>query len=163
MGVTPLVTQLSEFLLGRTVAASGEDQIPIAGVVTISHTADVGIEVRAPSLAELFRRASVGTLWMVFEAIPEDRSQRRALRVTAEDHAGLLRAWLREILYWAEVEELAATELEELRVADGVAEAQVVGGQAPADAVREIKGVTWHGLVVEEREDGWYAHVIFDV
>lgn len=145
------------------MASSDEDQIPIAGAGTISHTADVGIEVRAPSLPELFRRASLSTLWMVFEAIPKDRSQRRTLRVTAEDHAGLLRSWLREILYWAEVEDLAVAELAELRVADGVAEAQVVGGRAPADAVREIKGVTWHGLVVEERGDGWYARVIFDV
>jgi SHS2 domain-containing protein len=29
--------------------------------------------------------------------------------------------------------------------------------------VREIKGVTLHGLTAEPRGNGWYARVIFDV
>lgn len=145
------------------MGSSGEADIPVVGVGSIPHTADVGIEVTAPSLAELFRRATLGALWMAFEAIPDDRVERRVLRVTGEDHAELLRAWLREILYWAEVEAFVTAELVDLRVADGLAEAHAVGGQAPAEAVREIKGVTWHGLVVEEREGGWFARIIFDV
>ncbi len=27
----------------------------------------------------------------------------------------------------------------------------------------EVKAVTRHGLVVEQRDDGWYAEVVFDV
>ena len=42
-------------------------------------------------------------------------------------------------------------------------EATVGGGPAEGQPIREIKGVTLHGLAAEPREDGWYGRVIFDV
>ena len=42
-------------------------------------------------------------------------------------------------------------------------EARVEVGPSAAVPVREIKGVTLHGLEVEREEGGWRARVIFDV
>lgn len=141
----------------------GGGEIPIEGVRAIAHTADIGIEVTAPDLPELFRRAALGTLWMVLETVPDGGTEARTLEVEAEDDAGLLRSWLREILYWEEVEGFAAAEIDAVRIGDGRARGLVRGGASPPGAVREIKGVTWHGLAVEPTEGGWTARVIFDV
>ena len=36
-------------------------------------------------------------------------------------------------------------------------------GQVEGKSVREIKGVTYHGLAAARRGGGWYARVVFDV
>ena len=140
---------------------------PVPGVRSMDHTADIGIEVDAPDLPELFRRAALGTLWMALErSLDEDASgsgEARELTLEADDTATLLRAWLREVLYWQEVEGYAVVAADVTEVSDGRFSARVRGVVAPPDPVREIKGVTWHGLEVGRAADGWRARVIFDV
>ncbi len=136
---------------------------PIPGVRGIDHTADIGIEIAAPSLPELFRRASLATVWLVTEEAPAAGTERRSLSLSAEDLPSLLRACLKEILFWHQAEGFTVSELEVQTVNESQIEAIAVGGPAPSQAVREIKGVTWHGLTVEERDGDWLARVIFDV
>lgn len=94
----------------------------------------------------------------------------RVLELEADDREGLLRSWMRELLYWAEVEGFVADrvlslEIEEAGETHGSlrARARLRGGPPPSEPIREIKGVTWHGLVVEKRTHGWFVRVIFDV
>lgn len=136
---------------------------PPPGVEAFDHTADVGIRVAAPNLPELFRRAGLGAIWMAVGQVPSQLSETRTLRLEAGDLESLLRSWMRELLYWQEVEGFAAAEIEVLAVDATRLEARVDGGAAPDHPVREIKGVTWHGLVVEEAPGACRAQVIFDV
>ncbi len=140
----------------------------VDGVETLDHTADVGVRVEAPTLAELFRRAALGSLWVATGRVTQPGSQRRTLDVEADTLPDLLRRWLREILLLQEVDGFAAGRVEGLALentGDGFRlHATLLGGPSPPDPVREIKGVTWHGLQVEERSPGaWFAQVIFDV
>lgn len=151
-------------------SGSGEHgtEIPVPGVSSMDHTADVGLEVEADDPAELFRRAAAGMMYLILERLPERAERNRELRVTSADLAGLFRDWLRELLFWHEAEGFtaASAEIRTLDAGDGgeaELEATVRGGSGTEAPVREIKGVTLHGLAVERRDGGWYGRVIFDV
>lgn len=154
---------------------SDSDVIPVTGVRALDHTADVGIEVDAGTLAELVQRAALGFTWLLLERGPSGQEFHRALRVRAGDAPSLLRETLRELLWWHERDGLTVVELKDVRVGRGE-DGGVGADQDPlvltalarlamdeAAPVREIKGVTLHGLVAEQRGDRWYGHVIFDV
>lgn len=154
--------------------ADRDGDSPFPGVESLEHTADVGLEIRAPTLAELFVRASRGTMWLVLGHAPrEEPTETRTLQVTEEDLPALLRSWLRELLFWQETEGFITREVSpkllpmpscgaEGGQALGI-QARVKGNLREGPVEREIKGVTLHGLAVEEVEEGWFARVIFDV
>jgi SHS2 domain-containing protein len=152
--------------------------VTLTGVSFLDHTADVGIDVAADSLAELLHRAALGMLALLRGEeesgdLAETEDRQRAdgsgrldavpVDVRADAPVGLLVAWLREILFLHEVERLDYVR----------ADFQVVGPEHVAGrvlarrgghAVREIKGVTYHELEATKRSDGgWSARVIFDV
>jgi SHS2 domain-containing protein len=152
-------------------------EFPFEGVMGLDHTADVGLEVEAPTLPELFRRGALGAMWLVLEreatADPGSSGQRRPLRLAEEDLPALFRAWLRTLLFWEETEGFVTLEAA-LSFApvplcsseDGQAfglEARVSGLTDTGPRVREVKGVTLHGLQVTRVDRGWMARVIFDV
>ncbi|HZD05961.1 MAG TPA: archease [Longimicrobiales bacterium] len=138
------------------------------GVTALDHTADVGFEVTASAFGELVRRALLAMDWLLREADPPEVAEARVLEVRADDAAGLLRAALREVLLWHELDGFAPAGLEEVRLeeVDGSPAglvARVHGEVPPEPPVREIKGVTLHGLAAEPRDGGWWGRVIFDV
>lgn len=128
----------------------------------MEHTADLGLAVEAPDPPELFLRAARGMIWLLDEALPEPEEEIR-LSLAADDLPGLLRAWLRELLFRHEAEGFAVADARFERLDDTGLEARVRGGPAPRAPVREIKGVTWHALSAERSGGGWRARVIFDV
>lgn len=146
-------------------------EMPIEGVESLDHTADVGLRVRAEDPAELFSRAALGMMHLILEGPLPDAVERRRVQVQGMGADELLRNWLREVLYLHEGEGFAVSEstFHRLDVASASGpretrlEATVGGGSDPAPPAREIKGVTWHGLSVEERDGWWFAQVIFDV
>jgi SHS2 domain-containing protein len=139
----------------------------LPGVRALDHTADVGLELSAADLPELVNRAALGLSWLLLEREASGPSEERPLRVIAESAASLLREVLRELLWWHESEGLAARGFTDVRVRESPpglelsASAHLVRDEGVP--VREIKGVTLHGLTAEPRGNGWYARVIFDV
>lgn len=139
----------------------GELKVP--GVRRLDHTADVGIEVEAPDLAELFRRAALGMMGLILEEPAPEPAEERQLVLEAPDLPSLLFLWLRELLYWHEVGGFAFAEAAFRALLETRLEAVVRGGPDPCTPAREIKGVTYHELAAERRPDTWFARVIFDV
>lgn len=142
----------------------------LPGVRFLDHTADVGMDVEAHSLEALLHRAALGMLALLRgeEDVTEDVAQEaeeeadadppvattRAVSLDLAEESGpaLLSAWLRELLFLHEVERrdyaaFTADRLDRWRFAG------VVWTRAGGHAVREIKGVTYHGLLVEEEEE----------
>jgi len=146
--------------------------VPDAKWRTIEHTADLGLEVEAPSLEGLFvagARGMSGVLLGVEEGgadcEAETPTQWRELALEAQDREALFVDWLRELLYIQISEGLlfSAAEIGELGEIRLVAR---VGFAPPAKASlveRELKGVTYHDLEVSRRGDGWFARVVFDL
>ena len=153
------------------------EEIPVPGVLGVDHTADVGLEVRARDLPELFSRAAMATVWLLLERRPGSGEARavetRRVDLVEEELAGLLRSWLRTILLWDETDGFLPEDPKLILLPAPMCSSetgQAVGlrGEAhgvldPGPRIREIKGVTLHGLAVEQRGKEWFARVIFDV
>jgi SHS2 domain-containing protein len=150
--------------------------VSLDGVAFLDHTADVGIAVEADSFRQLLHRAAMGMLALLRgeEEDTEDPGNGGAgeegaptppvaISLRADDTAGLVAAWLREILFLHEVRgtDYVAAELGRVEPTAIEGWIRVVEG---GRAAREIKGVTYHELEVEETVDGrWRGRVIFDV
>lgn len=162
------------------------------GVRALDHTADVGIEAVAPTLEALFHRAALGMMALIYG--DDDRADRgaggheppeggvggrgapadhdaaarsagaRDIVLTAAEPAELLALWLRELLYLDQVDgfDYGGASFDAL---DGrTLRARIRPAGRRAEPIRELKGVTYHGLEAERRPDGrWRARVIFDV
>lgn len=155
----------------------------LPGVREIEHTADLGLEVEAASLEELFQRAAAGMMALVRSSdevdVPEERLGSRARPPAAsadprmiriqldggaeEDLAPLLVRWLRELLYLQEVEGFVYRDTTFERLDESGLRANVRPDPRPSPQIRELKGVTYHGLEVERAGDRWRARVIFDI
>jgi SHS2 domain-containing protein len=132
----------------------------------IDHTADLGIEVDAPTLPLLFERAGLAMLALMVDLSAVVRREEQPLQVAASGREELLHDWLQALLVRLQAGRFIACEL----TVDAVGEGSVSGiaGGERIDGARhrfytEIKGVTWHDLAVRETPAGWCARVIFDV
>src|SRR5438046_8870206 len=64
----------------------------------IEHTADLGLEVEAPSLPLLFERAGLGMLALMIDLTAVEPRERVAIALAAEDRESLLHDWLQHLL-----------------------------------------------------------------
>ena len=132
----------------------------------LAHTADIGLEATAANVAALFVVAARGLRAMLFGVSPADESVRLEVRLEADNLAELMVAWLNEILYLSEQTRLVPAEFAIAALTDGSLTATITG--EPFDPERHnvertAKAVTYHQVVVEERDGGWYARVYIDL
>lgn len=135
----------------------------------LPHTADIGFEVRASSLDRLFRLAARGLLEALGVEAGEGRPvEGEPLELRRPDLERLLVSWLRELLHRS-ASEGQVPEVEEVRVTEAAGEegaaleARIAWRRASSEPVREIKGVTYHGLQVRQEDGVWHAQVVLDV
>jgi SHS2 domain-containing protein len=132
----------------------------------IDHTADVGLRITADSVAALFSEAARGMFSLIVAADRTGATETRDIRIEADDWAGLLVAWLRELLYLWHLEYKRYCEMVSWTVTDRAVVAAVrVDTVDPAvhDLLGEINAVTYHQIAVETDGAQWTARVIFDV
>lgn len=139
------------------------------GVRELDHTADIGFEATAAVPDRLFELAACGLVSALgATADPDARPTRDRLELERGDLDRLFVAWLRELLHRA-MTEWAVPEVEQLRLDAGEESgpvslsARIAWRPWTEGPVREVKGVTYHGLRVERRGDGWHARVVLDV
>lgn len=133
---------------------------------TFEHTADIGLRARAATLDDLFADIA-RAMFSVLVANPAAIRpvEELSLQLSGDRLDDLLFDWLAELLYRFETRHLLLTEFE-VRVGDAGLSATVRG--EPIDRTRhelevEIKAITYHGLRVEQDNDGWLAEVIVDL
>lgn len=136
----------------------------------LDHTADVGAEITAASLEELFAEAATALLETIVDPGTVRPSLHRSFELAAPDLETLLVDWLGELVYVFEVDRQLFADAE-VTVNEGEAGprlAAVARGE-PYDPDRHpvrvlVKAVTHHALEVACRPDGtWFARVIFDI
>ncbi|WP_181149253.1 archease [Salinibacter sp. 10B] len=136
----------------------------------IDHTGDIGIRVTAETLPQLFERAAVGMFHVLTDLSAVRSSEETTLTVAGRDREALMVRWLSELNYRHTVEDRLYYDCTVQSIAEaeeGLTLTATVRGE-PIDAQRhtvytEIKAITFHGLRVEETEDGWRVQVIFDM
>jgi SHS2 domain-containing protein len=135
-------------------------------IILIDHTADIGIAVTGPTLADVFAGAARGMFALTFDlarARP-DREERVALQ--AADRENLLVAWLQELLVRGEIEERVVTDCRFDRLDDTELVATVSTAPLSPEIPQigaAVKAVTYYALDLHPTPDGWQATIIFDV
>ncbi|MDP3984273.1 MAG: archease, partial [Acidimicrobiia bacterium] len=114
----------------------------------------------------LIREMSVGMFALVAVIEPSAAQRWITLRVEAPTIEDLVVDTLSELLYHSEIEDLVFCDFR-VNKEPNVLAVMVEAGGVPVSVVEPdgppIKAVTFHDLVVEERDDGWYARAYFDV
>jgi SHS2 domain-containing protein len=128
----------------------------------LAHPGDLKLRARGRTLEELFANAATGMMTFLFGSDVGDAPPYRTetIEIEARDREALLVDWLSELLYRAtseyhaymgfRIRELTATRLKATVTA------------VAAEAVEDIKAVTYHELSVREREGRWEATIVFD-
>jgi SHS2 domain-containing protein len=133
---------------------------------TIEHTADIGIEVEAESLEELFAGAARAMFSIMVDLDGVSAVLSRDVSLDASDLVDLMFEWLNELIFLVSANRLVLCDFEVGSVSSERLVATVRGEEidpARHSLELEIKAATFHEMVVEERGEGWYARVIFDV
>lgn len=126
----------------------------------VDHTAELELRIEAPTQEELHADA----LAAFSELVGREETgapARHDLLVAAADPAHGLVEWLEELVFLAETEDFVPERVAAIEIGDEELRATVEGHRGrPAHLV---KAVTYHGLEVEQRDDGWHARVVLDV
>ena len=132
----------------------------------LEHTADMGLVVRGRNLSELLTNAAQGLFETIAVVDTVDETVSIEIHLTAESVEELFVAWLDELIYRHETEEVFFKRAEIQQCSETEMSATVYGESVNFDkheVYTEIKSVTYHQLQVVQKGDGsWFAH-IFDL
>ena len=126
----------------------------------------MGLRIFGETLETLFVNAGVALFELITEIEKVGEKQSVAFNIEAEDRKELLVRWLSELHFKFEVDRMLFKRFEISKISERFMEAKAYGEKfdpARHELKTEIKGVTYHQLKVETREEGWVAEVIFDV
>ncbi len=130
---------------------------------TVDHTADWALRVYGTDLGDLLTNAALGMSSLMVEHLDDIPSQlTRHCEIEGHDAESLLVAWLSELAYFAEMEQLVYSRFALSQVSSQHLSAQLSGGRV-TELQKHIKAVTYHDLEIAETAEGLQATVVFDV
>jgi SHS2 domain-containing protein len=136
----------------------------------IDHTGDIGIQVTAPTLPQLFERAATGMFRVLTDLEAVQSPESLQITVDGRDLEALMVRWLSDLNYRHTVDHVlySAFEVTPIEETDEGFTLTATARGEPIDPDRhtvytEIKAITFHGLDVQETDDGWAVQVIFDM
>ena len=141
----------------------------MAGYEYLDHTGDVGIRAYGQTLEELFTNAAQGLFETTADVATIDEVTQIKIEVSADSLADVMVAWLDELNFRHEVEEIFFRRVEVQRISEKPWAVYAVAYGEPVDFAKhavytEIKSITYHQLLVEQGTDGvWVGQVIFDL
>ena len=131
------------------------------GFEEISHTADWSVRVWAQDLPSLFAEAARAMNSLSGTLTGNSRRVERTFESEAPDSESLLVAFLSELVYYQEQENLAFDKFE-LEVKSKKLTVEMEGAQI-ISLDKAIKAVTYHDLRIEKTDQGVETTIVFDV
>jgi riboflavin kinase / FMN adenylyltransferase len=131
----------------------------------VEHTADRALWVWGADLPALFAGAARGMYSLMGDELGGEGlvpTEWRPVTLEAADGETLLVAWLNELLFLAETEELLFVDFQITSLSDGRLEARAGGVPAPVPG-GHIKAATFHSLELLRDDRGWSTVITFDV
>ncbi len=136
----------------------------------IDHTGDVGIQITAPTLPTLFERAAHGMFRVLTDLETVQASDPTRITVDGRDREALMVQWLSELNYRHTVDDVLyrAFKVDPIDSSNDTLHlaATVHGESIDLDShtvYTEIKAITFHGMEIQETDDGWSVQIIFDM
>jgi len=132
----------------------------------LPHTADLIVELEAPTLADLFAEATSVSRILLAGDSPVASAERRRISVSAPTADELILKFVRELLTEFQLNTFVPAALEQLSLTKTQVNAFVSGecfDPTRHDPQPEVKAVTRHQLLVEETAQGWRAVMVLDL
>ncbi len=132
----------------------------------LPHTADIKVAFETDTLEALLVEAAEVMRGLLAGASPVELREERLVELECSDTAELFLAVLKELLYLFAAHGFLVAAVEIDRIEETKLRARAFG--EALDAKRhehqpEVKAVTRHDFLVENRKGRWYAEVVFDV
>jgi SHS2 domain-containing protein len=130
------------------------------------HTADLGVEVEASNIEQLFERTAYAMFWLIADVDDVESDISIPIEIDAEDIDALMVAWLSELNYRHQVDGLVFSRFQVAQISDSSLLGTAIGEGISRGRPRvfgEIKAVTYHDLQVGCDGDRCRARVIFDI
>lgn len=127
----------------------------------IPHTADWALRVWADDLAGLLAESARGMNWLAGAQLADQPRVKRIFETEEPDGESLLVAFLSELVYYAEQENMGFDDFD-IQIKNDRLKVELAG--APLQSLNKaIKAVTWHKLEIKETARGLEAEIVFDV
>ncbi len=135
----------------------------IMGFEEVPHTADWSARVWAQDLPALFAESARAMNSLAGMVIAISPRLKRTFETEAPDAESLLVAFLSELVYYQEQENLAFDVFEvEVKIEGSRLKVEMEGGQITSTG-KAIKAVTYHNLKIEKTKRGLETIIVFDV
>ncbi len=131
----------------------------------VDHTADVAIVARGADVGEAFANAGRALLSLVTDPDSVAEVEERRIELSADDLGDLLVAWLNELIYLFDAENLLLSRFDVCLVGDTGLVATVSGERVDKTRHRiklGVKAATHHMLEID-RDNGVRLQVLFDI
>lgn len=131
----------------------------------MNHTADVGIIAHGADMSEAFANAAKGLFSLITELDDVEEVEYRDIELTATDRESLLVAWLNELIYLFDVENIIFKRFDISQLSNTHLKARSYGHKVDSSKHKlkmGVKAATYHMLKVD-RNDGARVQVLFDI
>ncbi len=134
------------------------------GWSALDHPADVMIEITGKTFAELCLNAARGLNHFLGEISSRDAPRVERLKIEGDTREEQIVNLLRELLFNYVTDSILVTDLNFGGHSDGslLVDAFFCPAKRGSNSL-EVKGITYHGLSIEEHGDGFRARLVFDV
>jgi len=139
------------------------ERVTDTGHRQIDHTADLALELWAPTEVELLLEVARAVVSIMTEDATISAREERAVTIESIDADDRLVQWINEIIFQGATQGFLCVGAELERGTDGLS-ATLRGQPDSANEIRgELKSATYHDLVLEQRDSQWRAFVVIDV
>ena len=131
------------------------------GFEEIPHTADWSIRVWADDFEGLLAESARGMNWLSGAELAKGPRVKKTFETKEPDGESLLVAFLSELVYYAEQENMGFNDFV-IELKNDTLKVEMEG--APLQSLsKAIKAVTWHKLEIQESARGLEVEIVFDV
>ena len=132
----------------------------------IDHTADIGIRVTGKTVNDLFETAAHAMFEQITDTSKLSGANTKDSHVKGIDRPDLLINWLREVLWCWTIDNCLVSQVVINDMNNDHLTAKLFYDDFDPqthELLKDIKAVTYHGISVEQANNGWMATIIFDV
>lgn len=129
----------------------------------LGHPADVKVRAYGKNMEELFANAALGMMHVLYgENLKTCKpGKTESVQLTSNDQEALLVDWLSDLLFLTDTNDNAYSNYSFQKLTETELQAEIAS--CAAQAIDDIKAVTYHGLKIEKENGFLQATILFDI